>query len=171
MINTAGSSLAVTGLMTFIKNHLTKFQFLAAFVAITLGAHQVHERFIVASRPVLTWNVRPGNFFVSSGSATDEFRVQVTRTMIRTNCSLRSFNPFVVDSNGFSHSIVTSASRVSLGQVGQEQSYRYVFKLENPTLVSIGEATLRALLTYDCPSGQQVIEYPDTNLLEFHIRG
>ena len=157
--------------MDFIKTHLVKFQFLAAFFAIVLGAHQMHERFLLTPKPVLEWNVSPGNFFVSSGRATDEFRVVVTRTLLRTNCSLKSFEPYIVDANGFNHAVTASAPRASAGGVGVQQSYRYMFSLNNPRSVGIGEAMLRGTLTYDCPEGQQVLAYPDTPLLEFQISG
>lgn len=157
--------------MNFIKNHLVKFQFAAAFIAIALGAQQVYDRFILAHSPVLEWNVSPSNFFVSSGRAHDEFRVTVTRTLLRTNCSLRSFEPYIVDANGFSHAVTASAPRASAGSVGKQQSYRYVFTLNNPRSVGMGEAVLRGTLTYDCKEGQHVIEYPDTPLLEFQISG
>lgn len=157
--------------MNFIKNHLTKFQFIAAFIAIALGAQQVYERFIVANTPVLEWNVRSGNFSVSSGRSTAEFRVVVTRTLLRNNCSLRSFEPYIIDANGFNHTVTASAPRASAGGVGKEQTFRYVFKLINPNSVGVGEAMLRGTLTYDCREGQQVIEYPDTPLLEFQISG
>lgn len=157
--------------MNFIKTHLVKFQFMAAFFAIVLGAHQMHERFLMKPTPVLEWNVAPGNFFVSSGRASEEFRVVVTRTLLRTNCSLKSFESYIVDANGFNHAVTPSAPRASAGGLRVQQNFRYVFTVNNPRSVGIGEATLRGTLTYDCPDGQQVLTYPDTPLLEFQISG
>lgn len=116
---------------------------------------------------ILTWH--PEYFSISNGKAIDEFKVIVARQKIRDDCSVEAFKIEVRDSEYIIHEATPSVSIFSGPASSTIDKFGYKFTIKDPMNVSMGKATLLAHITYKCPEGIVIVNYPSHENLTFLI--
>lgn len=116
---------------------------------------------------ILAWH--PEYFNISNGKSTDEFKVVAARRKIRDDCSVENFKIEIRDSDYIIHEATPSVSIFSGPASPTVDKFGYKFTIKSPQNVSLGRATLLAHITYKCPEGIVLINYPSHENLTFEI--
>lgn len=140
---------------------------ITASFAVIGGGYTALEKTNFFDKSILTW--APEHFSISSGPATEEFRVIVAREKHRDDCAVETFKLEVKDSNMNMHNAIPSIAKFSGPASHKIDKFGYTIKLEKPEKVALGRATLLAHIGYKCPEGVVIVTYPDHENLSFNI--
>lgn len=140
---------------------------ITASFAVIGGGYTAFEKTHFFDKSILTWS--PEHFSISSGPATEEFRVIVAREKHRDDCTVENFKLEVKDSNMIVHNAKPSIAKFSGPASEKIDKFGYTIMIENPEKVASGTATLLARISYKCPEGNVVVTYPDHPNLTFNI--
>lgn len=138
-----------------------------ASLALLTGGYTLSDKVGWFKKPVLTW--APEYFQITSGPADGSFKVIVAREKHRDDCSVESFKLQVRDSNFIVHDAASSLTVFSGPATNKIDKFGYTITIPSNKTVSLGTATLLAHITYKCPEGATIVNYPDHNNLKFEI--
>lgn len=116
---------------------------------------------------IIMWH--PEYFSVSDGVASGEFRAVVARQKYRDDCSVESFKIEVKDSDYIVHEASPSLSVFSGPATPTIDKFGFKFTIKNHQNVAKGTAVLLGHITYKCPEGIVLVNYPNHKNLTFDI--
>jgi len=138
-----------------------------ATMALITGGYSLSDKIGLFKKPILTW--APEFFTISNGAANGDFKVVVAREKHRDDCAVHDFKLEVKDSEMTVHPAKPSISKFSGPAAPKIDKFGYTVSIVEPAKVAAGTATLIATITYKCPEGEVVINYPDHENLKFQI--
>ncbi len=155
--------------MIDLDNIKTYIGVITASVGLVVGGYQAADKFGLIQRQILEWS--PEHFSVSDGPAHGMFAVTVARHKLRDDCEVTSFRVQVRDADNFVHPATSSASTFSGPATDTIDTFAYRISIDadHHGRVVPGEATLLALIKYQCPEGEVLVQYPDHQNLRFNI--
>lgn len=117
-------------------------------------------------KAILRW--APEHFEISDGPADGEFQVFVARQKLRDDCKVEAFDLEVRDSSFNIHPATPSIAKFSGPAGPNEEKFGYKFTIVGGNAAK-GKATLLAHITYRCPEGEVMVNYPNHENLTFNI--
>lgn len=117
---------------------------------------------------ILAWS--PEYFDITNNVASGEFKVIVARQKLRDDCSVEDFKLEVKDSEFIVHTATPSVAKFSGTASETVEKFGYKFTINNADTVAKGTATLLAHITYMCPEGNVVVNYPQHENLNFEVQ-
>ena len=139
----------------------------AASVAAIGGSYTLADKFGWFDRAIIEWS--PENFKIVA-EAGKPINVTVARIKKRDDCSVESFTPNIRDAAGMVHEVTTTASKFS-GPAGAEiDTFTYQLTAVGKEKITLGKATLLATITYKCPEGERIVQYPRHANLSFEMK-
>jgi hypothetical protein len=157
-----------------LDNIKTSIALVSGLIAASAGGYKFLDSMGYSwNRPVLTW--APEHFYISDAEINDEFMIRVAREKHRSDCEVIAFNISIIDSDMMIYP-ATPGATIDPNQGGTvfiatEEigifAYEFYMQEQYHDEITPGEATFMARIEYDCPEGNQFVDYPPN--LTFNI--